>query len=226
MVGAGGKHPVDGDQVLHPAHLAGEDDVPPGQTQFDRAGGTGDGGLHHCLAHHLLDRRRSRGAHIGVHHASDQVLVQAAPVDADPHRPVVAAGDLDHGRELAVALLAATHVARIDAVLGQGRGTLGVIGQQAVAVEVEVTDQGHGAALVVQPGTDRRDRAGRGLGVDGDAHQFGAGPRQVRHLTCGGGHIRGVGVGHGLDHDRGLAPDGDRTDAHRNRGAPRELRLG
>ena len=54
VVGAGGEQPVDGDQVLHPAHLAGQDDVVRGQAQFDRAGGAGDGGLHHGLVHHLL----------------------------------------------------------------------------------------------------------------------------------------------------------------------------
>ena len=52
-----------------------------------------------------------------VHHLREQIGVEAAPVDADANRLVVARGDLDHLRELAVALVALAHVAWIDPVL-------------------------------------------------------------------------------------------------------------
>ena len=54
-----------------------------------------------------------------VHDARQQILVEAAPVDADAHRLVVAAGHFDHLRELLVAFCALADIARIDAELGQ-----------------------------------------------------------------------------------------------------------
>ena len=96
---------------------------------------------HDRLAHHLLRIERLGLRGVLVHQARQQVRVEASPVDADAHRLAVAAGDLDHLRELRVALAAAADVARVDAVLGERRGAGGMLAQQLVAVEVKVADE-------------------------------------------------------------------------------------
>ena len=131
IVAACGEQPVDGDQVLHPAHLAGQDDVVPGQAELLRAPRRWRRRTPPWPRASPRRRPGRRGSGVLVHQADDQILVQAAPVDADAHRPVVAAGDLDHGGELAVALLAAPDVAGVDAVLGQGLGALRVVRRAA-----------------------------------------------------------------------------------------------
>ncbi len=151
-------------------------------------------------------------AGILVHQSHHQFLVQAAPVDADAHRLVVAAGGLDHAGELFIPFPAAAHVAGIDAVLGQGYGTGGMFGQQLVAVEMEIADQRDGTALAVELFADVRHRR-RGLfGIDGDAHQFRARLGQLRHLGHRGLDIGGVRIGHGLHHHGGIAAHGDGAD--------------
>jgi hypothetical protein len=212
IVAAGGEPPIDCDQVLDPAHLAGEHNVVPRQAELHRPPGACEGRFHHGLAHHLLGVLGLGGAGVLVHQPDDELGVQAAPVDPDSHRSVVAAGDVDQGRELTVPLLASPHVARIDSVLGERLGAFRIVGQEPVAIEMEVTDQGHGAALGVEQGPDGGHRPGRGLGVDGDTHQLGARVRELPDLSDRGLHVRGVGVGHGLDHHGGAAPDPDRAD--------------
>ena len=61
---------------------------------------------------------------------------------------------------------------------------------------------GHAHAELVQRLDDLRHRLRGSLRVDRDAHQFRAGLRQRHHLIHRGHHVRGVGIGHGLDHDR------------------------
>ena len=92
-----------------------------------------------------------------IHHAREQLLVEAAPVDADAHRLAVADRALDHGGELLVALRAAADVAGIDAVLGERLRAIRILRQQLVAVVVEVADQRHVAAARVEPLADARD---------------------------------------------------------------------
>ena len=65
---------------------------------------------------------RLGAARVLVHQLGEQLLVEAAPVDADAHRLVVAHRRLDHLRELAVVLVALADVARVDAVLRQRLG--------------------------------------------------------------------------------------------------------
>ena len=52
-----------------------------------------------------------------VHQPGQQLLVERAPVDADPHRLVVPHRELDQRRELRVALGLEADIARIDPVL-------------------------------------------------------------------------------------------------------------
>ena len=115
-----------------------------------------------------------------VHQAREQVLVEAAPVDADAHRLAVAAGRLDHLGELRIALAAAADVARVDAVLGERLGAGRVLAQQLVPVEVEVADDRHRHAELRQALDDVRHRRRRLVGVDGDAHQLRARDARAR----------------------------------------------
>jgi hypothetical protein len=61
--------------------------------------------------HDLPRLLRLGAAGVVVHHLRQQLLVEAAPVDADAHRLGDARGDLDHLRELPVVLLALADVA-------------------------------------------------------------------------------------------------------------------
>ena len=60
------------------------------------------------------------------------------------------------------------------------------------------------------------DDVGDGLGgvviVDGDPDDFAAGAGQGGDLLDGAGDVRGIGVGHGLHHNRCIAADADAAD--------------
>jgi hypothetical protein len=102
-----------------------------------------------------------------------------------------------------------THVARVDAVLVQGPRSLRVLDQELMAVVVEVADERHADAQVVELAADLGDSRGGRVVVDGDAHQLGSRMCQRGHLQSRAVDIGGVGVGHRLDHD-GVA----RADVH------------
>ena len=110
-------------------------------------------------------------------------------------------GGANHVGKFFIAFHALAHVTRIDAVFGQGAGAVGKLGEQAFAVEVEITNQRHGAAHVVQTAANFGDLAGGFGRVHGNPHHFRAGICQLFHLPRGGGGIGGVGVGHGLDNN-------------------------
>ena len=187
-------------QILHPAHLARQDDPVTAEAQLFGLLRRFQRGRHHRAAHHHVGVFRARQTRVVVHHARRQRLVEAAPVDADAHRPVVAACRFDQGGELFVALVAASDVARIDAQFRQRLRAFRHLGQELVAVEVEVADQRHAAAQHVEPLTDARHRGGGLQGVDGEPHQFRAGLGERLHLAHGGRDIDRVGVGHRLHH--------------------------
>ena len=109
------------------------------------------------------------GQGVFVHELGQEVLVQAAPVDADAHWFRVAQRHLDHGRELFIALVAKAHVAGVDAVLVQGLGARRVPGQECMAVIMKVADQGDLDAHSLQPVPDIGDRTRRLFPVDGEA---------------------------------------------------------
>ena len=54
-----------------------------------------------------------------------------------------------------------------------------------------------------------RDGAGGGIVIYRQAHQLGTGFMQLLDLRHGCGDIRGIGIGHRLHHDRGVASDYD-----------------
>jgi len=94
-----------------------------------------------------------------------------------------------------------------------------VVGQQAVAVVVEVADQRHVDAHAVELLADVGHRGGGLWRVDRDADHLGAGDREFLDLDRGADRVDRVGVRHRLDaHGRTAA---DRDDAR----APAHLRL-
>ena len=109
----------------------------------------------------------------------------------------------NHGAEVVVVLLADVDVAGIDPVLGQAPRACRILLQQQMAVVVEVADDGHVNAVHVQRVDNFGNCRRRGFGVDGDTHQLGASLRQRHDLIHRSGHIRRIGVGHGL-HDNGI----------------------
>src|SRR5690606_18499227 len=86
-----------------------------------------------------------------------------------------------------------------------GAGLGGLDG--AAIMEMDVGDDRHRAFA-----GDLAQRLGRGFVRGRDAHDVGARIRGGDHLRQRGAHVRGIGVGHGLDADRGIAPDRDRAD--------------
>ena len=201
IVAASGQAPVDGHQVPHPGHLRRHDD--PVMRQPARLGqlGGAEGALDHGGHRDVLRVLRFRRLRIGVHHLGQQLLIETAPVHADADRFPVGDGDFDDVAEMIVAALGAD-VAGIDAVLGESGGTLRILGEQQVAVVVEVPDHGD-----VHLCHDVRHRLRRGVVIDGHPDQLR--PRLVecadlRHRRA---HVGGVGVRHGLDDDRVGGPD-------------------
>ena len=118
-------------------------------------------------------------------------------------------GGANHVGKFFIAFHALAHIARIDAVFGQGFGAIGKLRQQAFAVEVEIANQRYGAAHVVQTAADFGNLAGGFGRVHGNPHHFRACVCQLFHLLRGGGGIGGVGVGHGLNHHGVFGTHGD-----------------
>ncbi len=112
----------------------------------------------------------------------------------------------DDGAELPVLLLLEPDIAGIDAILVERLGAGRMIGQQLVADVMKVADDGDAYPLCEQPVLDMRNRSGRGVSVDCDAHDLRAGARELRYLPCGPRYVGSVGIGHGLhDHRRATA---------------------
>ncbi len=151
-----------------------------------------------------------------VHHAREQGAVERAPVDADAHRPAVFDGGFDHDAEIVVVLLADVDVSRIDAVFRQRSRHVGILLEQQMAVVMEIADDGHPDAELV----DGLDDLGHGLrgivGVDGDAHQLRACIGQRHHLIHRRHDVGRVGIGHRLNHDGVRSADLHVTDGHRH----------
>ena len=111
-------------------------------------------------------------------------------------------------------------VAGIDAVFVERAGAIGILGEQHVAVVMEIADDGRVAARIEQALLDFRHRGGRFRNVYGDADEFRARLREFQALLRGGGDVRGVGVGHRLDDDGRAAADLDLADLDADRLVP------
>ncbi|MNV33792.1 hypothetical protein D3C71_1251750 [compost metagenome] len=174
------------------------------QAQFDRRGRRIQCRADQGFAQHAAGIPGLFALAVLVHQFGGKRLVQRAPVGADAHGLVVLDGELDQLRELGVLLLAEADIARIDAVLGQGLGARRFLGQQLMAVVVEVADQGHINAHHLQLLDDARDCRRRFGIVDGQPHHFRTGAPQLGDLLHAAGDVGGIGIGHRLD-DHGMA---------------------
>ena len=227
VVAARGEVAIDGDEILHAAHFRGENDPVAREADvhgplraFERREGDG-------RAHHLLRRHRLRAGGVLVHQTRQQILVEAAPVHADAHRLVVAAGVSIISANCGITLAATADVARVDAVLREGLGTGGMLAQQLVTVEMEVADERHRDALLVEAVTDEGHASGRLARVDCHAHELGAGAGEGLHLLDGAFDVRGIRIRHRLHDDGRIAADADGADGDLKRGtAVRELGCG
>ena len=168
--------------------------------------GRAKGRLEHRLDHHVARVARFGQSRVRVHQLGEDRLVERAPVHADPDRLVVVDRDLDDRREVLVMALPAD-VPGVDPVLREERGRLRELGQELVAVVVEVADDRDVDAEAADLADHLRDGRGGRFGVDGDADELRAGMRQPGDLDRGRVRVGGVGVGHRLDDDRMGGPD-------------------
>ena len=67
---------------------------------------------------------------------------------------------------------------------------------------MEVADDRHAHAQLVESLDDVRNGFRGGVIIHGHADHFTAGLGQRRHLLHGSGDVRGIGIGHGLHHNR------------------------
>ena len=135
--------------------------------------------------HHGAGVFRRGQLRVLVHEAGEQILVEAPPVHADAHRLVVPDGDVDDGGELPVALVLEADIAGVDAVFGESFSAGRMLGEQRVAVIVEVADQRHVDAARVELVADMRHGGGSLVAVHGDAHELRAGAGKGRDLGHG-----------------------------------------
>jgi hypothetical protein len=149
-----------------------------------------------------------------VHHAHHQILVEAAPVHADAYRLAVAHGGTDHDRKRIFIAAVAPDVAGVDAVFRQHLRAIRKFGQQAMPVVMEVADQRHVATHAVQPLANKRHGSGSLRRIHRDAHQLRTGLGQFIDLPRGRFGIGGIGVGHGLHHNRRAAAQHHLADQH------------
>ena len=140
-IGARGEHGIDGDQVLHRRDLGRQHDAIGAEAELDGALGAKQRRLHDRLMHHLARVLRLGPLRILVHQPGEQVLVEASPVHANPHRLAVLERDLDDLGELPVALVLEADIAGIDTVFGERLRASRMLFQQGVAVIVEFADQ-------------------------------------------------------------------------------------
>ena len=87
---------------------------------------------------------------VGVHLLSEDVLVQTAGIDADSDRFIELASDLDKRSEILIVARATTHVSGVNPVFRQRLGAVGVAPQKPVPNKMEVADQRHVVAEVVE----------------------------------------------------------------------------
>ncbi len=197
---------VDVDQILHPAHLGAENDLVVAQAVPFRRLRRLHRARHHGVQRHIARILRLGQGGVFVHHARQQGRIQRAPVHPDAHRFIVLRGHLDHGLEVVVVLAADIRIAGIDPVLGQRAGAFGILLQQNMAVVMEIADDRHAHAELLASVHDLRNRRRRLLGIHRHPHQLRTGSRQRHHLVDCRRHIRRVGIGHRLHHDRMRSP--------------------
>src|SRR5215470_3526592 len=108
VIGAWRELAIDVHEVLHARDLGREDDAIVGEARLLGQLCGLDGALHHGVHGHVAGAQGLAKLRVRVHHAREEVLVEAAPVDADADGLAVVDGHLDDGVEVVVVVLAAT----------------------------------------------------------------------------------------------------------------------
>ena len=226
LVGFFGEIAVDGDQIAGPRNFAGDDDLVFAQAAFERQLGGLQRGEHHALVDDFFGSLAEVFVGVLLHFPHDQLLIERAAVDADANGLAVVARDLADGGELLVAPLAVAHVAGIDAVFIERAGAIGILRQQDVAVVVKIADDRSVAAGIEKTFLDFGECRGGFRHVYCDADKFRSGLRKLEALLRGGGYVRGVRIGHGLDDHWRAAADLNLADLYANRFVPFALHRG
>ena len=140
------------------------------ETKINGGLGAGNGAFDQSLALDCITRDGVGPAGVIVHLLGKEVGIQAARVDTDADGLIEISGDFDESPEVIVVAGAASHVAGVDPEFGQRTGAVGVVAEEAMADEVEVSDYGDVAADVVQALADAGHGGGGSIIVDGDAY--------------------------------------------------------
>ncbi len=127
--------------------------------------------LEHRLDVDVMRVERFGVAPILIHHRSEQILVERAPVDADAHGFAIRDRDRNDRAEVVVAALAA-NVAGVDPILRERTRAVGIFCEEQMPVVVKVADDGDVDADVGQATHDFGDGRGSGLVVHGHAHEL------------------------------------------------------
>ena len=143
IAGGAAQFPVHRNQVLHATDLARNNYLAGLHAHRLRQLGGAHGRTDQRLVHHLLHAQWHGKLGIAVHQTGQQFLVKAAPIHANAHWLVPTQRSLDHLAELAVFFITLAHVTGVDAVFRQGLRTVGIVGQQAMAIEMKVANQWH-----------------------------------------------------------------------------------
>jgi hypothetical protein len=176
-----------------------------------------DGAHYHGVERHLSGILGFGELGILIHHAGEQRRIERPPIDADPDWFLILNGHFDHGPEIVIGLSTDVHVSWIDAVFGQRAGAIGILLEKNVAVIVEIADDGHADAELLERIDDFRKRCRRVFGIDRHADQLRAGLRQRHHLIDRGRNIGRIGIGHGLYDNRMITPDLHTANVHHDR---------
>ena len=75
-----------------------------------------------------------------IHQGREKILVERAPVDADPYGLVIVERDLDDRPEILVTPLSAD-IAGVDSILGEDSGGGGIPTEKQMPIVVEITDE-------------------------------------------------------------------------------------
>ena len=87
---------------------------------FSQAPRREHGRLYDRLMQHIAGVLGLGARGVLIHEARQKLLIETAPIHADPHRLAVLKRDFDDIGELLVALVPEAYIARIDAVLAEG----------------------------------------------------------------------------------------------------------
>src|ERR1700680_302940 len=149
VVASGRELPVYLQEILNARHLRGNDDAIMTEPHLFGGERRAQRTLDHRFDVDFLRGARLRTSRVVVHQRREKVLVERAPVHADPDWFAVIERYLDDRAKILVAPFS-THIARIDPVFVEGSCRGRVLREQQMTVVVEVSDQWYRDAHVSQ----------------------------------------------------------------------------